>query len=387
MALPIAYNVRSVLVRWKSTLLAMLGISLVVAVFIGLLSMASGFRLALRATGSRQNAIVLQKGSQSELSSSFTNAASDWVVVDQRIARGADGAPLASPELVTIVALPNAANGELSNVTVRGVTAAAFDVRNGIDLTEGRRVNSGLFEIMVGKQIQNRIRGLGLGSRVSIMMRDFTVVGVFAANGSAFENEVWGDLNAMSSAFNRSGTVNSLTVRLKDPTTLTAFDRELQANPQFQLEMRQEQQYYEDQAGPLSQLLQGLAAFVSVVMGTGAVFGAMNTMFAIVAARGREVGTLRAIGFSRTSILFTFVLEGLLIAVAGGVLGCLLSVFLNGLRTTTTAGMGEIEFAFRTTPADLAYGLAFAIMMGLVGSLLPAARAAGLPITAALRDT
>ena len=386
MALPIAYNIRNLLVRWKSTLFAMFGISLVVAVLVGLLSMASGVRMALRATGSRQNAIVLQKGSLSEISSSFSKAASDWVSVDPRIARGPQDALLFSPELVMIVALPKKTNGEFSNVTVRGVTSGAFIVRSGIKVLEGRRVNSGLFEIVVGKQVQNRVRGLELGSRVSIMKRDFEVVGVFAADGSSFESEIWGDLDAMASAFNRVGTVNSLTVRLADPTTLSTFDRELQTNPQFQLEMQQEQQYYEDQAGPQSKFLLGLAAFVSVVMSVGAVFGAMNTMFAIVAARTREVGTLRALGFSRSSILLTFVLEGLLIAVSGGVLGCLLSFLINGVGTTTLGGVTEIAFAFRPTPVDLAYGLIFAVIMGVAGSLLPAVRAAGLPITAALRE-
>jgi len=386
MALPIAYNIRNLQVRWKSTLFAMLGISLVVAVLVGLLSMASGIRMALRATGSRQNAIVLQKGSLSEISSSFSKAASDWVSVDPRIARGPQDALLVSPELVMIVALPQKTNGEFSNVTVRGVTSGAFIVRSGIKVLEGRRLNSGLFEIVVGKQVQNRIRGLELGSRVSIMKRDFEVVGVFAADGSSFESEIWGDLDAMASAFNRVGTVNSLTVRLADPATLSTFDRELQTNPQFQLEMHQEQQYYEDQAGPQSKFLLGLAAFVSVVMGVGAVFGAMNTMFAIVAARTREVGTLRALGFSRSSILLTFVLEGLLIAVSGGVLGCLLSFLIKGVGTATLGGVTEIAFAFRPTPVDLAYGLIFAAIMGVAGSLLPAVRAAGLPITAALRE-
>jgi putative ABC transport system permease protein len=386
MALPISYNVRSLLVRWKATLLAVLGISLVVAVFVGLLAMASGFRLALRATGSPQNAIVLQKGSQSEISSSFTKAASNWVAVDARIAQGPEGRPLASPELVTIVALPKRSDGELSNVTVRGVTAAAFTVRNQVRIIQGSQIKPGLFEIIVGTQVKDRMRGLDVGSRLSIMKHDFEVVGVFAADGGSFESEVWGDFEAIASALNRSGTQNSLTVRLADPSTLPGFDRELEANPRYQLEMKPERQYYEDLAGPLSKFLRSLAVFVSVVMGIGAVFGAMNTMNAIVAARGREIGTLRALGFSRSSILFTFMLEGLFLAIAGGILGCLLALSLDGIRSTTTANMGEIDFAFRVIPADLTYGLLFAAAMGIVGSLSPALRAAAMTITAALRE-
>jgi len=386
MGLPISYNIRSLLARWKSTSLAVLGISLVVAVFVGLLSMASGFRLALRATGNPQNAIVLQKGSQSEISSSFIKAANDWVAVDARIARGAEGVPLASPELVTIVALPKRSDGELSNVTVRGVTPAAFTVRNQVTIIQGRRMKPGLFEIIVGTHVKERIRGLDVGSRLSIMKHEFDVVGIFVAEGSSFESEVWSDFDAIASALNRSGTENSLTVRLADPSTLPSFDLELEANPQYQLEMKPERQYYEDQAGPLSKFLRSLAGFVSVVMGIGAVFGAMNTMNAIVAARGREIGTLRALGFSRSSILFTFILEGLFLAIVGGILGCLLAFSMDGLNSTTTANMGEVAFAFRVTAVDLVYGFLFATAMGIMGSLSPVLRAAAMPITTALRE-
>ena len=386
MALPISYNLRSLLVRWKSTLLAIFGIGLVVAVFVGLLSMASGFRLVLRGTGSDLNAIVLQQGSQSELGSSFSRDAGDWVAVDSRIARGADGKPLASPEFVTIVALPKQSNGVLSNVTVRGVTPAAFRVRKGIEIIEGRNVRPGLYEVVVGKRTQERIRGLEVGSKVTLMKRDFDVVGVLSADGSSFESEIWGDFDAMGSAFNRSGGENSLTVRLADPGVIKAFDRELQANPQYQLEMKPERQYYEDQSGPFSEFLRGLAIFVSVVMGVGAVFGAMNTMYAIVASRTREIGTLRALGFSRFSILLTFVLEAVFLATTGGLLGCLLSFAMNGLTGTTSANMGEIAFAFRVTSIDLACGLFLAVLMGFFGGLLPALRAASLPIVSALRE-
>ena len=387
MALPIAYSFRSLIVRWKSTLLAMLGIGLVVAVFVGLLSMASGFRLALRASGSAGNVIVLQKGAMSELGSSFSKAAGDWVADDPRIAHGRDGAPLVSPELVAVVALPKRSDGELSNIGIRGVTPAAFNVRNGVTIVEGRRAQSGLFEIVVGRQAQKRIRGLDVGSRIYLMKHEFEMVGVFSDESSSFESEIWGDFDAMASAFNRPGTENSLTVRLADPSVLPSFDKELHANLQYPLEMVGERKYYEDQAGPLSRFLAGLAAFVAVVMGIGAVFAAMNTMYAIVANRIREVGTLRALGFSRSAVLMAFVLEGLFLAVAGGVLGCLLSFLVNGLTTSsTTASMSEIVFAFRVTPVDLGYGLLFAATMGVIGSLLPAFRAARLPIISALRE-
>jgi putative ABC transport system permease protein len=386
MALPITYSLRSLGVRWKSTLLATIGIGLVVAVFVGLLSMASGFRLALRASGSAGNAIVLEKGAMSELGSSFSKAAGDWVADDPRIARGGARTPLVSPELVAVVALPRRSDGKLTNLGVRGVTPAAFNLRTGVTIVDGRRPQPGLFEIVVGKHAQNRIRGLQIGSRISLMKREFEVVGVFSAEGSSFESEIWGDFDAMASAFNRAGTENSLTVRLADPSVLPSFDRELEANLQYPLTMTDEREYYDDQAGPLIGFLRGLAAFVGVVMGIGAIFAAMNTMYAIVANRTREVGTLRALGFSGSAVLLAFVLEGLVLAVAGGVLGCLLSLLINGLRASTTASMGEISFAFRVTPTDFGYGLLFAATMGVLGSLLPAARAARLPIVSALRQ-
>lgn len=384
--LPLSYNIKSIAIRWKSALLAIIGISLVVAVFLCLLAMASGFQLALRATGSTLNALVLQEGSQSELSSSFPKDAGDRVAVDRRIARGVDSKPLVSPELVTIVALPRRADGELSNVTVRGVTPAAFNVRNGLRIIEGRNLKPGLYEVVVGRGVQARIRGLEVGQRIKMMKREFDVVGVMDADGSAFDSEIWGDFDAMGSAFNLAGTENSLTLRLADRSSMPGFDKELRENPQVQLQMKSERQYYEDQAGALTGFLRALAIFVSVVMGTGAVFGAMNTMNAIVAARSREVGTLRALGFSRAIILSAFVLEGLTLALAGGVIGCILSLLVNGLQATTTANMGEIAFAFRVTPLNLGYGLTFAATMGVIGSLLPAFRAAWLPIAVALRE-
>jgi putative ABC transport system permease protein len=386
MALPIVYSLRSLALRWKSTLLAMIGIGLVVAVFVGLLAMASGFRSALQASGTAGNAIVLEKGALSELGSSFSKAAEDWLANDPRIARDPDGAALVSPELVAVVALPRRSDRELTNLGIRGVTPAAFKLRTGIVVVGGRRPQPGSFEIIVGRQAQSRIAGLELGSQVFLMRRKFEVVGVFTAEGSSFESEIWGDFDTMASAFNRAGTENSLTVRLADPNVLAAFDRDLQANLQYPLTMTDEREYYDTQAGPLIGFLRGLAAFVGVVMGIGAIFAAMNTMYAIVANRTREVGTLRVLGFSRGTVLTVFVLEGLLLAISGGILGCLLSLVMNWMSANATGSMGEISFAFRVTPADASYGLLFAATMGFLGSLLPAFRAAALPIVSALRE-
>jgi putative ABC transport system permease protein len=385
-AVPIAYSLASLGVRWKSTLLTVIGIALVVAVFIALLAMASGFRFALSASGSEGNALVLQKGALSELGSSFSEAAGDWVAGDARVEHGSDGTPLVSPELVLVVALPRRSDGQLTNLGVRGVTTAAFRLRRGVTLLEGRRPHTGLSEIIVGRRAQRLIEGLAVGSRISLLRHPFKVVGVFSDEGSSLESELWGDFAAMASAFNRAGTESSLTVRLRNPQALPAFDGDLRANLQYPLTMTGEREYYEGQAGRLVGFLRSLAVFVGVVTGIGAVFAAMNTMYAIVASRTREIGTLRALGFSRRAILMAFVLEGLILATAGGFLGCLLSLLTNGLGGSAWASLGDVSFAFRVTPADLGWGLLFAAAMGVVGSLLPAGRAARLPLTFALRQ-
>jgi len=385
-ALPLSYNVRNLRVRWQVTLLAVLGIALVVAVFVVLLSMSSGFAHALRTTGRLDNAIVVQEGSQSELTSGISRDQANAIMVDFRVARGGDGRPLASPEVVVVASLPRKLDGLSTNVTVRGVTTRAFEVRGGIRMTRGRRFTPGLEEIVVGKRLGERF-GLEEGATVRLQRRDWQVVGVFASEGSGFESELWGDLDVIAPAFFRTGGYQSMVVRLTDASELEAFARSVEDDPRFQLEVSREQEYYEAQAGPVAGALLALSVFVSVIMGIGAVFGAMNTMYAIVAARTREIGTLRALGFSRSAILLSFVLESVFLAVVGGVLGCGLAWPAHGIGAATGgANFSEVAFAFRLTPEILLSGLVFAAMMGFVGGLLPALRGARLPIASALRE-
>jgi putative ABC transport system permease protein len=388
MALPISYNFRNLRVRWKVTSLAIGGIALVVAVFVVLMAMSAGFRYALRATGRSDNAIVYQRGSASELTSWLPLDQRQMIEVDSRVARGADGRPLASPEIVIVSNMPRRFDDAPTNITVRGVTPRAYEVRGGIDIVAGRRFTPGLNEIIVGERIAGRIRGLDLGAKVRIQNKQWEVVGLFSSQGGAFESEIWGDADIMGPAFQRTGGSNSLVLRLRDPSTLPAFDREVRDKPQMQLAVKEERAYYEDQAGTVAGALMMLAAFVSLVMGIGAVFGAMNTMHAIVSARTREIGTLRALGFSRGGILFSFVVEAVLLALAGGVIGCLLALPMNGFTTATgqTASFSEIAFAFRVTPGILVTGLIFSALMGVFGGLLPAFRASRLPVTTALRE-
>jgi putative ABC transport system permease protein len=231
--------------------------------------------------------------------------------------------------------------------------------------------------------------GLEIGHSISLQRRAWKVVGVFEADGSGFESEIWGDLEVMGPAFNRSNGYSSLTLRLKDPSpaSLDAFNADLKRNPAMQVELIQERTFYDNQAGVISAALIGLASFVAVVMGIGAVFGAMNTMYGIVSARTREIGTLRALGFSRISILTSFVLESTFLALMGGLIGCLLALPTNGISSAAGgANFAEVAFAFRIAPAALGIGLIFAVVMGIVGGMLPAVKASRLPITSALRE-
>jgi putative ABC transport system permease protein len=385
MALPLSYNVRSLYVRGRVTLLAIGGIALVVAVLIVLVAMAMGFRIALAATGSTDNAIVTQRGSTSELTSGMTRENANVLAVDARVRRDANGRPLASPEMVVVAALTRR-DGPQVNVVIRGVTPQAFAVRRGVRIVEGRTFQPGLYEVIVGRKMFDRFEGTGLGRALQLQRRSWTIVGVFEANGSGFESEIWGDVDVMTPAFNRIG-YQSITLTMQDPSAIRAFNDELQRNPRMQVQAIQERQYYEDQSGAVSGALLALAGFVAIVMGIGAVFGAMNTMYAIVAARTREIGTLRALGFSRIAILTAFVIESTFLAIVGGALGCVLALPANGISSAAGgANFAEVAFAFRITTLAIVAGMVLAALMGIAGGLLPASRAARVPITAALRE-
>jgi putative ABC transport system permease protein len=388
MALPLRYSLHNLRARWQVSLLAALGIALVIGVMVVLLAMVSGFSSALRATGRDDNAVVTQRGSNTELTSAVPRADAERIAVDARVARDAAGRPLASCELLVVAGLPRRADGRPANVALRGVGPRGFDVRAPLEIVQGRAFTPGTFEVMVGERIQRRVRGLELGSTLVTPRARWQVVGVFRARGSAFESEVWGDLDVMGPALNRSGRCNALVLRLADPGSLDAFDQELRARAGLQVQLTRERDYYDRQTAAVAGPVLGLAAFVALVMGLGAIFGGMNTMYASVAARTREVGTLRALGFSRASVLGAVVLESLALALVGGSIGCLLALPWSGLAAGTgqTQSYNEIAFALRIAPADLLAGLAAALVMGFAGGLLPAWRASRLPIALALRE-
>jgi putative ABC transport system permease protein len=387
MALPLSYNVRNIVVRWRVTVLAVGGIALVVAVLVALTAMANGFRTALRATGSTENGIVTQRGSSGELTSGIPRDVVNTIMVDARVARDEQGHSLASPEIVVVASLPRSSDGADVNVTVRGVSPMAFRVRKGITIVRGRNFKPGLYELIVGARAGGRYQHTSLGSTITLQRRSWTVVGLFTADGGGFESEIWGDVDVMGPAFNRANGYQSLTVRLRDPRDVEAFDKDLQRNPQMQVQLTTERTYYDRQAGGTATALIVLAAFVGVVMGVGAIFGAMNTMYGLVAARTREIGTLRALGFSRTSILLAFLIESAVLALAAGFIGCVLALPVNTLSGATGgANFSEVAFAFRVSPVWLAIAIMASVVMGLVGGFLPSFRAARTPITAALRD-
>jgi ABC-type antimicrobial peptide transport system permease subunit len=389
MAIPLSYNLRSLVVRRLSTLSAVLGIALVVTVFILVLALAHGFSHAVRTAGSPENAIILRKGSTAEVSSGIEREAADSIAVRQEISRGEGSAPLAVREIVVLVVLPRKADGAATQVVVRGTSPEAVLVRKGVRILEGGRMfRPGLPEIVVGRALAGRLSGLDLGSKVTIKRQGWTVVGVLDTGGTGFESEIWGDASLLQSVFTREGVFQSITARIPEPEKFSEFKARVEGDPKYEVEVKTEAQYYSDQAGTLVTFISILGTLVILIMSVGAVFGAMNTMYAAVGARSREICTLRALGFSRRAVLACFLLESVALSAAGGLLGSLFSLPLHGLTTSTINWdtFSELVFAFRLTPEILAQGFAFAVVMGVVGGLFPAIRAARLPITSGLRQ-
>lgn len=389
MKIPITYNVRSLVARWKLTLFAVSGLALVVGVLVTLLAMAAGFGMALRANGRTDNAIVTQSGSLSELTSWIGRDPANRIAVDSRVQRNAQGQPMASCEVVAVSNMTRNTDGQPTNVTIRGVSQAAFAVHDGIRITEGRNFTPGRSEVIVGQNIQNRINGLRLGSTAAMLGKKWQIVGIFAAQGSgAFESEVWSDYNLLLPIGHPEAGCSCLTMRLASADSINGFSDQIQHDPQMQVQMINERSYYERQAGPVKAALLALALIVAGVMGIGAAFGAMNTMNGLVTARTREIATLRAFGFSRISIVSGFLFESILVALVGGILGCLIVLPLNGWMTATgsTASFSELAFALKFTPLTTIIGLFFAVFMGVIGGFFPALRASWVPISAGLRQ-
>jgi len=388
MGLISSYNLRSMIVRKGTAAMTAMGIAMVVAVFVMTLSIAQGFRSTLVASGQPDNVMVTRKSATSENVSAVLKPQVPILEAMPQVARGPDGQALVSPELVVIISLPRLTDNAPANVPLRGVGPKGFEVRNAVKMIAGRRFAPGAREINVGKQAVGRFKGLNLGDTVKFGNANWTIVGIFTADDASFESEVWGDVDLMMAAFQQRMAYQSATLKLTDPSAFESLQAAMAADPRLDLKAERERDYYEGQSATTSTLIRAFATFVTAILSIGAVFGAMNTMYAIVASRTREIGTLRALGFSRSAILFSFVVESVFLAVIGGLIGCLLAFPMHGFSTGTgqTQSFSEIAFNFRITPGIVLVGMTFAVVMGILGGLLPALRGARMPITSALRE-
>ncbi len=387
MAIPLAYNLRSVTARWTSAVVAVLGIAGTVGVFVAMLSLARGFKATMTASGSAGNALVRRAGSITEIDGSVDL---DQVRVIQDapgVARGKDG-PLVSAEVVVPASFPLKSSGTDALVQVRGVSPKALQIRVSVKVVAGRFFRAGLNELVVGKNAANSYAGFALGNTVRFAGGTWTAVGVFDAGGSAFDSEVWCDANVLNQVYQRPQNIfQSITIHLTSPDAFGRFKDALTSDPRLTVRVDREVDYYENQSRNLTTLIVVLGSIVAVVMGIGAVFGALNTMYSAVAERSREIATLRALGFGELSVVVSFVVEALIIALVGGVLG---SVAVLPLNRYTVAALNfqtfsHLDFAFRVTPDLMLGGIVFALVMGVAGGVPPAVRAARSPIAAALR--
>ncbi len=389
MAIPISYNVRSVGARWATAVVSVLGIAGTVGVFLAMLAMARGFQATLIASGSPDNVIILRAGADTEMTSAINHEQVRIIGDAPEIARSGDGSPTISPEVVVIGAFPLMTTGTDANVQIRGLHERVLEVRSNVRVTEGRFFQPGLAELVVGKNVMTTYRGFVLGESIEIGGQEWRVVGIFDAGGSAFDSEIWCDANLLNQTFNRTeGIVQSVTARLDSRDDFRSLKDTLTSDPRMTVDVTGEQAYYAKQSQAVSTLIRVLGFMVAFVMAIGAVFGALNTMYSAVAARSREIATLRALGFGGFSVVTSFVLESILIALVGGVLGCLAVLPLNGFTAGTMnwQTFSHLAFAFKVTPSLMIWGLAFAALMGLIGGLLPALRAARMPVATALRE-
>jgi len=386
MAIPIAYNLRNLVVRKTTTLMTALGIALTVAVLLGILAMVNGLQATLGTSGDPLHIIVLRKGSDSEVVSNFTRTQFQDLKFKPGIAIGNDGQPMASLEVVTSVSLANVDNPDGVNVTVRGLPQAGVTIRHNVKIAEGRWFNPGQREVVVGKSVNKRFPAAHIGGKIQFGRGEWAIVGVMDAQRGAQDSEIWGDLNQVSPDLQRLEVLSSALVQAKDPVTAQALVNDLNADQRLEVHALSEKEYYElqtTQAAPIEYT----GIFVSLIMAIGSCFAAMNTMYAAVARRAREIGTLRVLGFSQFSILFSFFLESLLLAALGGVLGCLLVAPLNGLTTAVgNTNFAELAFDFRVTPQIMVEGVLFALVMGTLGGMFPARMASKKEILTALRE-
>jgi putative ABC transport system permease protein len=387
MAIPLAYNVGSVRARWLSTVVAVAGIAGTVGVFVAVLALARGFRGAYVSTASPLNVMVRRTGASTEIDSVLSIENVRAIEDAPGVAR-AGAAALVAPEVVVVGSFPMRVGDTDALVQIRGTSPRVFAVRPGVKIVAGRLFRPGLLEIVAGTNASRNYVSLRVGDTLRFGGATWSVVGVFDAGGSAFDSEIWCDADVLNQVYQRPrGIFQAATVRLESPAAFERLRQALTRDPRLGVDVEREPDYYERQAGPMTRRIVVLGTLVAIVMAVGAVFGASNTMYSAVAARSREIAVLRALGFGAGSVVLSFVAESMLVALVGGLLGAAVVLPLNGLTTATMnlQTFSHVAFAFRVTPALLAGGVAFALLMGLVGGLPPALRAARLTVAAALR--
>jgi len=386
MFIPIKYNLRYLMTRWTGTLMTAASFALVVAVFVIIMSLVRGIEHALTSTGDPLNVLIMRPGAQSEGQSSIEIERYHVVRNYPGIARDETGEPLAAPEVIVLVNKPKATDGKPSNLQIRGVHPLVFKIRPVVRIVEGRAFRPGLREVVVSRSVSRRFKNMNIGQTPQIGKVRMTIVGIFEARGSAIDSEMWADYQEIMQAFDRRA-YSTVVVRARDAAAVDAIRRIVAGDRRVKLSAKTEMKYYQEQtstAGPLK----AFGMFLAVIMSIGASFAGMNAMYASVASRVREIATLRVLGFTPFSILVSFLIESVFLALIGGLLGCALSLPINGLATGTTnfQTFSEIVFYFTITPDLMLRGLIFAAVMGAVGGILPALAAARQPILLALRQ-
>lgn len=386
MQLPLSYVARNLWVRRLTTVLTAGGMALVAFVFAAVLMLDAGLKATLVATGSEGNVLFIRKGAETEVQSGVARDQAALIESLPQIARDPTGTPLVSKEVVVLNSLPKIDSGKRTNVPIRGVPPLGLTLRPQVRIADGRLFRPGSNEIIVGSSVARQFAGVEIGQALSFAQRRWTIVGIFDGGRTAFDSEIWGDAEQLLQAFRRGG-YSSVIAQLATPAAFDELAESLASEPRLTVEVKREKRFYEDQSRSLSNFITYLGVTLSVIFSLGAIIGAAITMYAAVATRTGEIGTLRALGFRRRAILVAFLLESLLLALVGGVVGLFAATFLQALTISTTnfQSFSEIAFSFALTPRIVADTLVFALVMGLVGGVLPALKAARMKIVDSLR--
>ncbi|MES2439076.1 MAG: ABC transporter permease [Verrucomicrobiota bacterium] len=383
------FNLRSIPDRKAAALTAAVGIAGVVGVLVGVLAIAEGFRSAMTASGSPDVAIVLRTGADSEMTSGLEREATRLIADSPGIAKN-EGKPITSAELFVIINLPKRSTGTDANVPLRGVEQGAFDVRGNIEMIEGRRFETGKNEIIVGAGAARAFAGLDVGRQIKMGQVVWEVVGIFTSKGGIAESEIWADAAVLQPAYNRQDGFQSVYVKLADPAAFNEFKDALTTNPQLEVKVSRQSEFYEEQSTMVTQFITTIGFFIASLMAVGALFGALNTMYSAVADRTREISTLRALGFGTGPVIFSVLAESVILSILGGLLGAGAAYLIfDGYRASTInwQTFSQVTFAFKVTPALLVLAILFATVIGIIGGLFPAIRASRLSIATGLRES